>query len=348
MKNIKFFNTYLFISTFSRNILDIYSVVFLYQKGMSFHTIIGLYAIIYFLGSIISSLSIKIGNRIGYKYILFLSTIVSAIAFCLIKTSQNPYLIAISLSLSIFTYHPIRHYYGMTLLNEKKKISSSLILSYLASFLASYAVIKDFNLIYLVIITAIGLIPTIFIKSAPSRKISKTAILSKNKILFYIFDQFKILFLLLEPLYLYTISKKISFVGVFNIIITFSSIICLYLISKKSILHKSYPFINIFFVIVLLVKLNITNQTFLLLIAILEGMGIKINELISTMNLYSNIKESEKERYLITSEQIFCLTRAIIFSTIYLCNIELTITMYLLLIGVFFLSFQYHPNLSQK
>ena len=77
-------------------------------------------------------------------------------------------------------------------------------------------------------------------------------------------------------------------------------------------------------------------------------MGIKINELISTMNLYSNIKESEKERYLITSEQIFCLTRAIIFSTIYLCNIELTITMYLLLIGVFFLSFQYHPNLSQK
>ena len=315
---------------------------------MSFHTIIGLYAIIYFLGSIISSLSIKIGNRIGYKYILFLSTIVSAIAFCLIKTSQNPYLIAISLSLSIFTYHPIRHYYGMTLLNEKKKISSSLILSYLASFLASYAVIKDFNLIYLVIITAIGLIPTIFIKSAPSRKISKTAILSKNKILFYIFDQFKILFLLLEPLYLYTISKKISFVGVFNIIITFSSIICLYLISKKSILHKSYPFINIFFVIVLLVKLNITNQTFLLLIAILEGMGIKINELISTMNLYSNIKESEKERYLITSEQIFCLTRAIIFSTIYLCNIELTITMYLLLIGVFFLSFQYHPNLSQK
>lgn len=345
MKNIKFFNTYLFIATFSRNILDIYSVVFLYQKGMSIHTIIGLYALVYFCGSIISQASVKIGNRIGYKYILIASTIVSALTFYLIKSINNPYLIALNLSLSIFTYHPIRHYYGMTLLNEKKKISTSLILSYFASFLASYAVIKDLNLVYLVIITIISLIPTIFIKKAPQKNISKTTTtLSKNKILFYIFDQFKILFLLLEPLYLYTISKKISFVGTFNIVITFSSIICLYFFSKKNSLHKSYPFINIIFVIILFIKLNINNQILLLLIALLEGIGIKINELISTINLYSAIKEKEKERHLIVSEQIFCLTRTIIFSILYICNFRLTTIMHLLLVGIFILSFLYKSN----
>lgn len=340
MKNIKFYNIYIFISTFTRNIIDIYSVIFLYQNKISIHSIIEIYTIIYFLGIFISTLSIKIGNKIGYKYILIISSIISALTFYIMNNSRNIYLIAISISLSIFTYHPIKHYYGLSLLNQKEKIGNSLILIYLASFISSYFVIKKLKLIYLIIITVIGIIPSLFIKKNSYQLIIYPKGIPKYKLRFFIFDQFKIIFILLEPLYLYLISKTITYVGLFNIIITISSIIYLYLVSKKINFAKSYKYLNIIFFITLLLKLNITNKTLLLIIAFLEGIGIKTNELVSTMNLYNT--NNSKEGYIIISEIIFCLTRTIILSIIYLFNLDLTSTMYILLVGIFILSFQYH------
>ena len=350
MKNIKFYNIYMFISTFTRNIIDLYSVVYLYKLYPSIKTIIGIYSLIYFLGIFISYLSIKLGNKVGYKYILIFSSIITSITFVVFNSTKiiNTYTVSILLSLSIFTYHPLKHYYGITLLNEKEKLGISLILIYLASFFSSYFVIKDIKPIILIIITIIGIIPTLLIEKNIPKKIEYPKNILPSKIQFFIFDQFRILFLLLEPLYLYIISKTISYVGVFNIIITISSIIYLYFITnnKNINIKKYYCYLNILFVIFLLLKLNITNKIILLIIAFFEGIGIKTNELISTMNLYKikNLKLSEKEGYLIISEIIFCSTRAIILFIFYLFNVNLVIMMYILLIGVFILSFQYSPS----
>ena len=350
MKNIKFYNIYMFISTFTRNIIDLYSVVYLYKLYPSIKTIIGIYSLIYFLGIFISYLSIKLGNKVGYKYILIFSSIITSITFVVLNNAKiiNTYIVSILLSLSIFTYHPLKHYYGITLLNEKEKLGTSLILIYLASFFSSYFVIKDIKPIILIIITIIGIIPTLLIEKNIPKKIEYPKNILPSKIQFFIFDQFRILFLLLEPLYLYIISKTISYVGVFNIIITISSIIYLYFITnnKNINIKKYYCYLNILFVIFLLLKLNITNKIILLIIAFFEGIGIKTNELISTMNLYKikNLKLSEKEGYLIISEIIFCSTRAIILFIFYLFNVNLVIMMYILLIGVFILSFQYSPS----
>ena len=340
----------MFISTFTRNIIDLYSVVYLYKLYPSIKTIIGIYSLIYFLGIFISYLSIKLGNKVGYKYILIFSSIITSITFVVFNSTKiiNTYTVSILLSLSIFTYHPLKHYYGITLLNEKEKLGISLILIYLASFFSSYFVIKDIKPIILIIITIIGIIPTLLIEKNIPKKIEYPKNILPSKIQFFIFDQFRILFLLLEPLYLYIISKTISYVGVFNIIITISSIIYLYFITnnKNINIKKYYCYLNILFVIFLLLKLNITNKIILLIIAFFEGIGIKTNELISTMNLYKikNLKLSEKEGYLIISEIIFCSTRAIILFIFYLFNVNLVIMMYILLIGVFILSFQYSPS----
>lgn len=350
MKNIKFYNIYMFISTFTRNIIDLYSVVYLYKLYPSVKTIIGIYSLIYFLGIFVSYLSIKLGNKVGYKYILIFSSIITSITFVVLNSTKiiNTYIVSILLSLSIFTYHPLKHYYGITLLNEKEKLGTSLILIYLASFFSSYFVIKDIKPIILIIITIIGIIPTLLIEKNIPKKIEYPKNILPSKIQFFIFDQFRILFLLLEPLYLYIISKTISYVGIFNIIITISSIIYLYLIAnnKNINIKKYYCYLNILFVIFLLLKLNITNKIILLIIAFFEGIGIKTNELISTMNLYKikNLKLSEKEGYLIISEIIFCSTRAIILFIFYLFNVSLVIMMYILLIGIFILSFQYSPS----
>ena len=342
MKTIRNYNIYIFISTFVRNIIDVYSVIYLYQKGISIKEIISIYAITYFLGFFISYLSITIGNKVGYKYILILSSIITSITFYIMHNSHNIYLISLFLSLSMFTYHPIRHYYGITLLKYKKEIGNTLIFTYIAQLLSSYIAISNMKLIYLIILSIIGIIPALFIKKEKQEVIKLSKKISNSKLKFFFFDQFKIIFILLEPLYLYLISNKISYVGMFNIILTISSIICIYLLTNKINVHKNYKYINILFTIVLILKLNIHNKTLLLLIAFFEGIGIKTNELVSTMNLY-NIKEPNAG-YIITSERVFCITRAIILGIIYFLSFDLKISLYILLIGIFILSFQYKKN----
>lgn len=342
MKTIKNYNIYIFVSTFTRNIIDVYSVIYLYQKGIDINYIISIYAIVYFLGSFISYLSLTIGNKVGYKYILIASSIITSITFYIINNYHNQYLIAIFLSLSMFTYHPIRHYYGINLLKHKKEIGNTLIFTYIASLLSSYIAISNMKLIYLLIISIIGIIPALFIQKELPIKITYPKKISPFKLKFFFFDQFKIIFILLEPLYLYLISNNISYVGIFNILLTISSVICIYILTNKIDIQKNYKYLNILFTIILILKLNILNKNILLIIAIVEGIGIKTNELVSTMNLY-NQKELN-QGYIIISEVIFCMTRALILSIIYFLPINLKICLYLLLIGIFFLSFQYKKD----
>lgn len=342
MKNLKFYNIYIFISSFTRNIIDIYSVVLLYKNNFSINDIIGIYAITYFIGSFISTISIKLGNSYGFKYILIFSSIITSISFYAINNTHNLYIISLLLSLSIFTYHPIRHYYGITLLKQKKDIGNMIILTYLATLLSSYLAIKEVKIIYLIIITLISIIPTLFIQKETYQKITYPQNIPKKTLNFFVLDQTKIIFLLLQPLYLYIISNNISYVGIFNIIITISSIIFIYKIANKKDIEKYYPFINIIFTLILLLKLNINNKTILLIIAFFEGIGVKTNELISTMNLYKN--KTSKLGYLIVSEILFCMVRGTILSIFYIFNINLKLSLYLLLIGIFLLSFQYKKD----
>lgn len=342
MKNIKSYNIYMFVSTLTRNIIDIYSVVLLYQKGISIHNIIGIYAIAYFIGSYISTLSIKMGNNIGFKYVLIFSSVITGASFYIINKSTNPYLISIFLSLSIFTYHPIKHYYGINLLTQKNQIGNTIILTYVATILSSYFTIKEVKIIYLVIISLLSIIPSLFIKKEPSQKITYPKRIPKSTLNFFILDQTKIVFLLLQPLYLYILSNKISYVGIFNIVITISSIIYIYKFANKKDIEKYYKYINIIFTIILLLKLNIDNKFLLLIVAFFEGIGVKTNELISAMNLYRN--KSCKTGYIIVSEIIFCLVRGLILSIIYIFKLDLTLSLYLLLIGILFLSFAYKKD----
>jgi len=344
MKNIKSYNLYMFVSTLTRNIIDIYSVVLLYQNGFSIRDIIGIYAITYFIGSYISTLSIKIGNSIGFKYILIFSSIITSISFYIINKSSDPYLISLFLSLSIFTYHPVKHYYGINLLKQKKEIGNTIILTYIAAILSSYFAIKEVKIIYLIIISILSIIPTLFIKKEDKQKITYLRSIPRSTLNFFILDQFKIIFLLLQPLYLYMISNTISYVGIFNIVITISSIMYIYKFANKKDIEKYYKYINILFTIILLLKLNINNKIILLVIAFLEGIGVKTNELISTMNLYRN--KSSRTGYLIVSEIIFCLVRGLILSIIYIFKLDLKLSLYLLLIGIFLLSFQYKKDIT--
>jgi len=80
----------------------------------------------------------------------------------------------------------------------------------------------------------------------------------------------------------------------------------------------------------------------------LEGIGIKTNELISTLNLYNYQENRSFTGYLIISEVIFCVIRVLILGWMYISNISLKKMMYLLLIGIFILSFMYQKRDSKS
>lgn len=352
MKKLTFYNIFLFLSNISRNIVEIFSFVYLYQKGYKIKNILLFYSIYYLVGVFISYITVYLTKCIRRKVLLIISGLLYGVSFYYLSvmsmTNYNLVILSIILSTSSFIYHTIRHYYAMNLVDkvEDKKIASILISAYLpiifSSILGSYIVDKYSILvssIIVIILSVISIIPLIFIKDDITNNKIEYSKINSNKLVFFILEQFKVIFLLLEPIYLYLyVKKSLNYVGTFNILIGISSIIYLYYIAHRININKYFKYINIVFCLVLLLKLNITNKYILLIVALLEGLGIKSFELTSNKNIY-NIENSNINGYLITCELIFCFLRSIICLMFYLFIDNVKVMLYISLVPIFLISF---------
>ncbi len=352
MKKLTLYNVFLFLSNISRNIVEIFSFVYLYQKGYKIKNILLFYSIYYLVGVFISYITIYLTKCIRRKVLLIISGLLYGVSFYYLSvmsmTNYNLVILSIILSTSSFIYHTIRHYYAMNLVDkvEDKKIASILISAYLpiifSSILGSYIVDKYSILvssIIVIILSVISIIPLIFIKDDITNNKIEYSKINSNKLIFFILEQFKVIFLLLEPIYLYLyVKKSLNYVGTFNILIGISSIIYLYYIAHRININKYFKYINIIFCLVLLLKLNITNKYILLVVALLEGLGIKSFELTSNKNIY-NIENSNINGYLITCELIFCFLRSIICLMFYLFIDNVKVMLYISLVPIFLISF---------
>ncbi len=352
MKKLTLYNIFLFLSNISRNIVEIFSFVYLYQKGYKIKNILLFYSIYYLVGVFISYITIYLTKYIKRKVLLIISGLLYGVSFYYLSvmsmTNYNLVILSIILSTSSFIYHTIRHYYAMNLVDkvEDKKIASILISAYLpiifSSILGSYIVDKYSILvssIIVIILSVISIIPLIFIRDDITNNKIEYSKINSNKLVFFILEQFKVIFLLLEPIYLYLyVKKSLNYVGTFNILIGISSIIYLYYIAHRININKYFKYINIIFCLVLLLKLNITNKYILLIVALLEGLGIKSFELTSNKNIY-NIENSNINGYLITCELIFCFLRSIICLIFYLFIDNVKAMLYISLVPIFLISF---------
>lgn len=352
MKKLTLYNIFLFLSNISRNIVEIFSFVYLYQKGYKIKNILLFYSIYYLVGVFISYITVYLTKYIKRKVLLIISGLLYGVSFYYLSvmsmTNYNLVILSIILSTSSFIYHTIRHYYAMNLVDkvEDKKIASILISAYLpiifSSILGSYIVDKYSILvssIIVIILSVISIIPLIFIKDDITNNKIEYSKINSNKLVFFILEQFKVIFLLLEPIYLYLyVKKSLNYVGTFNILIGISSIIYLYYIAHRININKYFKYINIIFCLVLLLKLNITNKYILLVVALLEGLGIKSFELTSNKNIY-NIENNNINGYLITCELIFCFLRSIICLIFYLFIDSVKAMLYISLVPIFLISF---------
>lgn len=343
MKKQKTYNIFLFLSTFTRGLVEVFSLVILYKKGYSINNLIYFLFLLYTVGILVNYLSLKI----YYKVTLIISSIIYGLSFIYLSLMNNSLIslsiLACFLATGNYSYHVIRHYLALTMLRNKKETTLTLVtINYLgiisASLIGMYLINKLPFIITSIIIFILSFISIFPILKQPKILISKhnnidKVIIPKNKVIFNILEQFKVIFLELQPLFLYIyIENSIYYVGIFNIITNIASLIVIYFISKK-LNNKHFKYYCLSLGLVLILKLNIKSGIFLLIIAFLEGIFIKIYENISLNNLY-NHDENYIPKYLLTEELIFFGSKSLIMLIYLILNLNLYIIMYINIIGV--------------
>lgn len=346
VNDIKKYNLFLFTSTIARNVIEIFSIIFLYKKNYDIKTIILFYVLIYFLGIIVNVLTLKLIKKINYKYLLFISNILFILTVIyLYGNTFNIYLYLILYSFSTFSFHAIRHYLSLSI--AIKKVSNIVLIMFLSLIISSLITIIISNSYIGIVIIAFSIISFLILFKINiqknENKEEKIKITYKkinfNKKRFFILEQAKILYLIFEPLYLYLyISNSIKYVGLFYVINAISSLIILYFIFKNKTYIKYNKIIITILSITLLLKLNINNSNIILITGILEGILFKIYESYSMYNLY-NIKNINIFNYLIINESIFGLTRVILCLIFYIFINDIKIILFMLIIIIYISQF---------
>ena len=352
MNNIKRYNIFILLSTLSRNNPEVYSAVLLYKMDYSLKDILLFFTVLYLLGALTSVITIYILNKIKSKYILILSSIIFSLSFYYMsimpKTTKSLLIFSIIYSIGSYTYHTLRHYYAIKALEDNKKenigniliftniaiILSSLIGGYIQSKLSTFALA-----LFVVILSIVSFIPLFKFEASIGKEKIKYQKIEKNKLKFFILEQAKVINLSLQPLYLYLfVNSKITYVGIYNVILGISSCIFIYFFTRKVNDKKYFKYLNIIFCLFLLLKLNIYNKYLILIIGLFEGLGIKMFEIVSSENIYNIKKDTNIGGYLLLVELIFCITRSIMCLIGYLIN-NIKIILYLTIVLIFLVGF---------
>ena len=360
MTNIKKYNIFILLSTIARNIVEVFSSVLLYKMGYSLKEILLFFSILYFVGAITSTLVIYLTSVINAKYILIFSSFVFSGSFYFMSIMENSMsnliIFSIIYGIGSYSYHSLRHYFAIKSMDKDKKkdIGSILIFSniglIIAPILVSY-ITKKLSIVILAIIVIIlsilAIIPLFKLDIKDDNTEIKFERISKNKILFFILEQAKVINLSLQPLYLYLfINSKIDYVGIFNAIMGISACIFIYFFVRKIDDNKYFKYLNILFCLLLLLKLNIKSKYLILIIGFFEGLGIKMFDVVSSENIYNIKKDTNVKGYLIIVEIIFCLVRSFFCLIGYFIN-DIKIMLYLSIILIFMVGFVKRYNLQK-
>lgn len=337
MNKARVYNIFLFLSTFTRSLVEVFSLVLLYQKGYTINDIFFFLTIMYLTGIIVSKLALSISS----KLVLIISSIIYGLSYIYLfyvnKSIISLSILATLLGLGTYSYHIIRHYLALELLDDKKRRPNKIILiTYLGTIFSSLIGMllidklpRHITCIIIFIMSFISIFPVLKLPQERliSSKNTYQVHIPTSKLIFSILEQAKVIFLELQPLFLYVyINKSIYYVGIFNIITNIASLIVVYILSTK-LKKDNFKYYTIILGLILILKLNIKSGLVLLLIALLEGIFIKIYETFSLDNLYSH-DNTPIIPYLYTEELIFFTTKTIIMFIFCFFNLNLYIIMY--------------------
>ena len=350
MTNLKKYNIFVTITSFTKLLIEVFIPLLLFQMGFSLKHILIFYLVQFSTIFLCNIPSAYLGKKITFKKLMIVSSIIFSITYlyinCLSQSIETLIIFAILNGLYLTTYWLGRHVYGISIIKEKKttdNVSLYMIFGILGSLPASYigALILErfgyFTLsIIILILSLISLIPLfkIQLKEKKTKLQLKKIIKSfpvKNYI-FLFFEQLKFFTVTLFPLYIYiNIKDELKYIAINNVIIGVSSIIYIFLLSKLMDKNKkSYlkPMLIILF-ITLLIKLNIHSSGLMLVIIFLEGISKSALDTIILRNTYSFQKNYNNISYILFIELVYSLFKILILIFYVIIDLDLKVILYI-------------------
>ena len=364
--NQKKFNLYVFLSTFSRNLIEVFIPIILYKFGYSLKEVILYYLIVNLFIVLLVYPSIYIAKKYSNR-LLALTGIFSfvLVQYLLTQISYSSfYIIILSFFYAIYRleYWLSRRFYNLKVIH-KKDISNSYslisIVNQISLIISTYvwALFLDFisiNVLTLIsmLLFLFSLFPLYKLKFEHEKNDTKISLIKTIKKIpinnLYIFGAYEsinvIKFLFSLYLFIY-VKDNYQTIGIMNLLTNLSTIVFAYFYGKK-INDKKTNYLSlsiIFMVIVYLLKVSFTTYI-LVLIAFLEGIATKMYELSISKEMYSLSKKFEYSNYNLVYELVLSVFRSIILIICYFFVDDLKVMIYIAVFFVFISAFiKYKP-----
>lgn len=354
-KNQRRYNIFVFLSTFARQLIELFIPIILYKAWFSIKDIVFYYFCISLFSCILAPVVIKIARKMKYNTILLfwiISFVILQIIIAHISISIR-YLLLIAFLFACYRrcYWITRRLYNLKVIhNTNIWISYTFIsiINQLACMVATYigAILLDFvNIETLtcisILLFVISIYPISKIKT-PKQKKSDTKldliwtlkkIDNSDK---YIFGSYELLNLVrfLIPLYLVIyVSDTYQIVWILQVFTWLATILFSYLYGKK-INKNNVNYLNLSILLIVAIyamKLNVT-WIFLAIVAFLEWFISKMNEISVSKEFIKLSKNFDYENYNYAYEQTQNIFRLTVSAIMFLCMNDLKMMIYFILI----------------
>ncbi|MBR3122235.1 MFS transporter [Candidatus Saccharibacteria bacterium] len=364
----KKFNTFLFISTFARSLIEIFISLYLFKNGFSLQFVLAFYLLENVFSIFASYLFVQIGERINYSIVMYIGvTAFIMLQFVLGNLVHNfSYIILISILYAIYRrgYWVARRFYVTTIMPQRESsIPYSIIMvvseiaSILSGFLGSF-LLDSFNVVALTILSSILL----FISALPLIKIDnkgqKTKIeLIKNlkkydKRNYLAFSLYEInnLLAFIFPIFIFLyIEETYAMTGIVNAISSLAIIVFIILYGR--LIRKKNYFIlsSVLFLFICIAKLFLLNY-FILALCFIEGLIKKMQSQSLNKIYFENRNGMDLAHYNLIYQIVEAVARATVtIPLLFMNDIRIMILFVLLIIGielVFYASFKKTKKLN--
>ena len=362
--NQKEFGIYVFLSTFSRNLIEVFIPVILYKFGFELREVIFYYLLANTISLIISYPMVAFSKRYNNKIL----SIVGIVAFVILQLLLNNmvhsiwYLFGIATAYAVYRrgYWISRRYYNLKVV-KKEKITTTysmisianqvgvIIASYCGSLILDFVSLQVLNVIA-IILFVMSIIPLYRLKFKHEKNNEKLDLIKNIKKIpksnLYLFGSYELhnVVTFLFPLYIIIYVKDTyQAVGAVNLITNLALIVFTYLFGKQlDMTKKNFLVISILLAVAVYV-LKANSVGYMLIIAsFLQGITTKMHELSISKEFYTLSKKFEYNNYNLIYEVVQNLFRTVvvvILFGLYILEGDLKVmiyaTLFFIFIGVF-------------
>ena len=352
-KNSKLFNSYVFLTTFSRNLLEVFIGTILYKIGFTIHQVIFYYVLVNLFSLIIAPLCTHMSKRYSNK----LLSVIGVLAFLFLQITLNRinthiyylYIVAFFFALYRRAYWIARRYYTMQIIDDKKNIASKysvisiinqlgvIVSAYVGSLLLQFVSIKAITIISFVLLGIsliilyqlkfeyernnfkINLIETM--KCTPKSSMLNIACYEMQNVVKFLFPLFIILY----------VKNTYTAVGIINLIANIASLIFTYIYGKLINNKKNFlKFSILLFIIIKVLEIN-SYGIILMILSFAEGFAARMYEQSFHKEHFKLSKNFEYCNYNFMYEIIQDTARLLMITFLYLFIKDVRVMLYICL-----------------